>query len=211
MHNPIDTGIDRTEFRRLLDARPGPTILQLYALLDDLNNRNPLTSKHACRFGCNSCCKQIVSCVNAEWDIIQQYLLSKKASTTLGRKGRRELRRQFDRAVHEYAKKYPVGTSLPPLLDILEAWVGVDCPFLLRGNCAIYPVRPLICRIVTSTSQCKDPVGGGSSQQRYDYEVEALHFLYSYQAMRIRGRVVNPTFLQAHLESMIQRHPRLFK
>jgi Fe-S-cluster containining protein len=200
----MDTGVTEVVFRKMLAGRPGPFVKDVYDVLDELGKRVPRqVGVHlACGSGCFQCCLQLASCHNAEWALIEEYLLEK--APKLPRRERRELRRQLEKAVREYAALYPKGTNLPPPGQLLIDWLGKPCPFLLEKRCSIYSVRPLLCRIVTSKVKCAKPVGGGSRQLRFDYENVAVILV---QRHAVRDRVATTTPLHGHIEGFLETHP----
>ena len=205
---PMITDVTREAFRRMLEDRAGPLVRDVYDVLDELNERVPreMGVRLACKLGCAACCMQLASCHNSEWALIEEFLLNE--ARKMPRQQRRQLRRQLEKAARNYAGMYPVGTILPPPDRLLKDWFGKPCPFLLDKKCAVYPVRPLVCRIVTSTTRCSSPVGGGSRQSRFDYENEAVILVQNHVA---RGGIAPITPLHGHIEYLLSEHPEVLK
>jgi len=205
---PMVTGVTREPFRLMLEGRDGPLVRKVYDVLDELNARVPreMGVKLACKQGCTACCMQLASCHIREWDLVEEFLLNK--ATRMPRLDRRQLRRQLEKAAADYAGKYPVGTLLPPPPDLLADWLGKPCPLLLNKRCAVYPVRPLVCRVVTSTVACTSPIRGGSRQQRFDYESAAVTTLLKHAES---NGVIAITPLHAHIEHLLETHPEVLK
>ena len=204
----LDTGVTKAVFREMLEGRPGPFVRDVYDVLDELNARKPreMSVRLACKLSCFACCMQLASCHNCEWDLIEEFLLNRAGKWQ--RQERRQLRRQLEKATRDYARMYPVGTVLPPPDRLLKDWFRKPCPFLLDKKCAVYPVRPLVCRIVTSIVKCSSPVGGGSRQLRFDYENEAVILVQNHAA---RGGVAPTTPLHGHIEHLLLEHPEVLK
>jgi Fe-S-cluster containining protein len=96
----------------------------------------------ACRSGCGSCCTVHVSVLIPEAIAIAGCVLASPAAR------RDELCGRIDEL---YAK-------IRWMDDEERVWRGYACAFLdERGMCAIYPVRPLVCRGLTSVDpeQCR--------------------------------------------------------
>jgi Fe-S-cluster containining protein len=98
----------------------------------------------ACAAGCGGCCRVNVSVLEPESINIARYL-----NHTLADDERENLLLSMRKMVHT-------------ICDVDEEEriaMGKNCVFLsAKGECTIYPVRPLLCRSITSTSatDCRD-------------------------------------------------------
>ena len=92
----------------------------------------------ACKDGCDYCCYPPVSAVVPEVANIVAYVLSQLPEAEQQRLSKRvaEVYAQVDRMTGEE-----------------RAAANVACPYLERGRCSIYPVRPLACRGFNSSSK----------------------------------------------------------
>jgi Fe-S-cluster containining protein len=101
--------------------------------------------KHiACRAGCSTCCAVNVSVLFPEGVAIVDFLQREKGADEL-----RRIRERLDELYREVRW----------LDDSERPFIRRSCAFLDEGgSCSIYPVRPLICRSVTSTDpeRCKE-------------------------------------------------------
>lgn len=95
-----------------------------------------------CKAGCSACCYQSIYGVEHEFDTLTQYLLK---HWTL------EEREQL---VERARKKFE---AMQVLSKEEQALFKSPCPFLKDGNCSVYEMRPMACRIYLSTSveSCK--------------------------------------------------------
>ena len=98
----------------------------------------------ACSAGCGTCCQVHVAVLEPEALHIAAYLRQTRSATELA-----ELRRRMNR----------LCIAIEGLDEEERAACGCHCVFLdSEGHCTIYPVRPLLCRAVTSTCprSCRD-------------------------------------------------------
>ncbi|MEN8140950.1 MAG: YkgJ family cysteine cluster protein [Thermodesulfobacteriota bacterium] len=111
----------------------------------------------ACARGCSTCCSQQVEITALEGDMIMAHVREEQGQGWLA--GLLEQERETSAAppTHNgYAQAYLAGEELAdderhtPLLL-------APCPFLLAADssCAIYPARPMACRVMGSTTRCK--------------------------------------------------------
>ncbi len=92
----------------------------------------------ACQAGCGSCCRVNVAVLRPEAVNIARYLQKTRSTREL-----RELRQQMK----------ALCVAISGLDDDERIAVRKNCVFLDdAGSCSIYPVRPLLCRSITSTS-----------------------------------------------------------
>lgn len=97
-----------------------------------------------CQAGCDHCCIVNVSVLQPEASRIADYLFNNQAAEEL-----------LD--TYQYLHKLEKETAY--LDDEERIMTRNKCAFLNQaGSCSIYPVRPLLCRAVTSTdaTACKD-------------------------------------------------------
>jgi Fe-S-cluster containining protein len=97
-----------------------------------------------CRAGCDHCCIVNVSVLQPEASSIADYLFNNQVAEEL-----------LD--TYQYLHKLEKETAC--LDDEERIMTRSKCAFLNQaGSCSIYPVRPLLCRAVTSTdaTACKD-------------------------------------------------------
>jgi Fe-S-cluster containining protein len=59
--------------------------------------------------------------------------------------------------VRERIPSFPSGQAM--LNDLLEDPYGYKCPALILGRCAVYDVRPTVCRIFGNAESLPCPVG----------------------------------------------------
>jgi len=97
-----------------------------------------------CRAGCSHCCIVNVAVLWSEAESVVEYLIMNRTAAELI---------EFHHLLHN--------------LDIETRWLDdeerimsrINCAFLsVGGSCSIYPLRPLLCRALTSTdaAACKD-------------------------------------------------------
>ncbi|EAT14207.1 YkgJ family cysteine cluster protein [Desulfuromonas acetoxidans] len=133
------------DFERSSSAEAAMTSL-LGRVEDDLEQR--LTHEDrcrvACRAGCGSCCRVNVAVLRPEAVNIADYLRKTRSMSAL-----RELKQRMK----------ALCVAISGLDDDERIAVRKNCVFLDEaGSCSIYPVRPLLCRSITSTSaaDCRD-------------------------------------------------------
>ena len=98
----------------------------------------------ACAPGCGACCVVNVTVLRPEALAIAAWLRANRDSAALA-----ELRRRMDAFI----------IAISGLDDDERIAIRRDCVFLdAGGSCSIYPVRPLLCRSITSTDAdaCRD-------------------------------------------------------
>lgn len=161
----------REEFERLvLSAKAGglPFLKALFEVMDVLTSQarageNPPL---ACRQGCSFCCHQVVTCTKMEWRVIYEYLLNKGLFRLIGarlRQGADEWRKFYFSCQDQWAHDP---------FRIRSALGNRACVYLNdAGQCDIYPVRPLPCRVHVSQARCDDHEGRDAQNFRYPWEV----------------------------------------
>jgi len=86
-----------------------------------------------CRKGCSVCCRVNVPVLTSEAVAIKEFIIENHLKTD-------ELIDKMERLI----------TAVGDLDEIERIFVQKECAFLYEDSCIIYPVRPLICRSVTS-------------------------------------------------------------
>ncbi len=112
-----------------------------------------------CRKGCYTCCHQIVDTLTWEEPRILDFI-----SANFDRKQRRQLSRNLTKWFEAFNLCTPEANTQNPLnfqniMDVQYQFreKRIACPFLMNAECAIYPVRPLVCRVhyqKTAQSDC---------------------------------------------------------
>ncbi|BCR03901.1 zinc/iron-chelating domain-containing protein [Desulfuromonas versatilis] len=116
---------------------------------EDLAAHQGEEARHiACAEGCGTCCTVNVAVLIPEAIAICHYLTEARSSAELGALGRGL--DELDRETRWLDDEERIVAQRP-------------CAFLdARGACSIYPVRPLLCRSVTSTDaeRCREAICG---------------------------------------------------
>lgn len=146
-----------------------PFLLALYQTIDELTakartNENPPL---ACCAGCDYCCHQVVTCTLMEWRVIREHLLSDPRSVAIARL--RERAAQWRRLYAEFGGNLPTNPGEIPGILGKQACVFLDD----TGKCAVYPVRPLACRVHVSAVRCDEHEGRRAQNFRYLWELWA--------------------------------------
>lgn len=105
-------------------------------LIERFEAENSLPHAIACHTGCHFCCYNQVEVIPIEALAIWRYLLDLPA----------EERRRLEEQINASASQRFSKTKE----EIARARRWFPCPFLHQGLCAIYPVRPLLCRAMHS-------------------------------------------------------------
>ncbi len=126
-----------------------------------------------CEKGCNWCCFQPVYITTQEAILIYEFM-SQSLSP--------EIQRMIKTNVHSKFKK------TKGLTEEKKQTIRHACPFLIEGNCSVYPVRPMACRIYLSSnvSSCK---------WKYDHPTEHEVIPALYDFMLRAGRYMNEGFV----------------
>lgn len=113
-----------------------------------------LTPYTACKQGCSYCCNIATTLTTTEAQIIGKHV----------------------------GRKPKVFTTRVNILDNIKKYSGVQCPFLKKGRCSIYEVRPLACRVHFNFSDtpyfCNTAIPSGQSvvPQMDTNQIDAAHF-----------------------------------
>jgi Fe-S-cluster containining protein len=92
----------------------------------------------ACHMGCQWCCHQAVFATTNEMIVLVDYLEKRFSAKVI-----EEIKQKAEAKEEKFSKLSPkeaLNTSHP-------------CPFLRKGSCMVYPVRPLGCRIYLSSDE----------------------------------------------------------
>ncbi len=110
-------------------------------------------SQFSCHRGCSVCCTQNVNMTALEGEEILRYVINRKMEKWLSdRLGQGRNASQNTITMNGYAR-----ACLEHRDDTGEDTTSYDgtCPFLENDECAIYPCRPLACRCLVSTVDCR--------------------------------------------------------
>jgi len=122
---------------------------QIYAIHDQFASE----FHTACRPGCSTCCTCNVTATTMEGLLIVEHLMAEGRIGDLGTLAATAPRARFQPKVtiNQMAALCVRGAELPE--EISHTTAG-PCPLLEKDRCTIYPVRPLGCRAMLSTSTC---------------------------------------------------------
>lgn len=158
----------------------------------------------ACGEGCSFCCMQTITLTLLEWEEIKRFLLRLRDKTDL-RARMEEVVRDFQSYLESHG-----GPEVP--FDPLKLQTDSQdkpCAFLYKERCLVYSVRPMICRIMSSTRRCTswEQVGGG--QMRFEVESHANSFLLERAALEQGQMSVTP--LPYLIAIFLQQHPNALR
>lgn len=105
----------------------------------------------ACRRGCATCCTQSVTVTALEGELIRDYLPAAELAAFLAGVDGRQLKRPR-LTTNQYVGQF---LARQPAADAASGWSLAPCPFLVAAGCAIYPVRPFMCRGFVSRVDCR--------------------------------------------------------
>lgn len=118
----------------------------------------------ACHAGCSACCHQIVDVLNREASLVTDFVAQEMPAPQ-----RERAREQADAWLRTFNGVTRAATPAAPLRpeEVNAARVEFRrrreaCPFLIGGQCTIYPVRPVICRshiVETDPEACARDIG----------------------------------------------------
>ena len=111
------------------------------------------TQNFCCRKGCSTCCTQNVTITALEGERILDYCIRENLRSWL-----------LSKLEHLESHGKPLQTTNEYVLSIFqdkEEHEGLTppkgvCPFLEKGRCTIYPVRPFSCRCFASETICRE-------------------------------------------------------
>lgn len=142
-------------------------INEIYKILDDLHSKETITL--ACNKGCAACCIQLIPCTMLEWEEIKKYIKENRLKDRIKEREKKNLNSWERYRSHNINELRVDGAKA------LRDWSGVKCIFLNNRNaCDIYPVRPMNCRVMSSTSICKDLNNPDSRRFRWKYEKDFM-------------------------------------
>jgi Fe-S-cluster containining protein len=100
-----------------------------------------------CKPGCNHCCFAVF-----EMQPVEAAYLSRKFHFLLSRKERREILKKANKAITRLADIENTLKASSTLADPTAYFLAlsrerVECPLLVQAGCALYPHRPITCRI----------------------------------------------------------------
>ncbi len=123
---------------------------QIYRVLDDTLDSRDL----ACHRGCSACCTQNVTMTTLEGYRVLAHLDPAVAGTLFKRLAalKIESRFQLDFTLNEQALQFTGDDSDAEDPDLSD--IGI-CPLLIDDICLIYADRPLACRTMVSTHDCR--------------------------------------------------------
>ena len=139
--------------RQLMEKEGLTFIHAIYQLVDQLSAQalQEQGIQLACHKGCCFCCHQLITCTPMEWRAIRVYF------PTLSFRPKYWLRRRLPGLQREWLE-YHQQKGKPAVqnpIEVHDHWLGKPCPFLNHwGECDIYPVRPIVCRGMSSTIKC---------------------------------------------------------
>ncbi|WP_017497215.1 YkgJ family cysteine cluster protein [Flavobacterium sp. WG21] len=151
--------------------------LEIYKETDDFVNRFP----NCCKKGCSFCCHQNIQIIHSEELVITEYLEYKVSN---------EIKAKIKVQLTKWLEYFNLNTPdrILEQSDIVrfEKQISADripCPFLIEGNCSIYPVRPLTCRthIVDSHPEAcdKNIMRDGNPYTKHFRDFKAIELLKS--------------------------------
>ena len=206
-----------------LDVPPGPvTILELLpairAAADALFGRTTEAlaaagSPVTCGPGCGVCCNQLVPVSREEALALARFVRG------LPGPRRRAVEGRFRQAVAgleeagllaRLIESFERGIHKPGVLAALQRdyWaVGLPCPFLEQGSCSVHPVRPVICRQYSVTSDpalCARPFTPGVRLAEVRHSLDLAGALAAFDGGRARPTAALPLTLALLLEKKLE-------
>ncbi len=158
-------GGERTPARALELARQAHSWAE--HLIERFESANPLPHPIACQPGCDYCCYNQIEVTPLEalaiWGFIRNFPSENKA----------RIQEKIQKSVQQRAGKIKE--------EIAGSRGAFPCPFLENGLCAIYPVRPLLCRAMHSldAGHCQQSLQAENliPDQYYLHRDEIVHSL----------------------------------
>ena len=174
----------------------------VYKLLDELSayNKDWRLSRYPCQRGCSYCCHPVVNCTRSEIEAIYKYLESLKRD--IRRPIKLQVRQDLSWFLEYYEwqkKKYPEIQRADKNREINPAFIELvkkndhgQCPFLtkmysVKNNCAVYPMRPLTCRLTKSNRGCSKNYRNYRDTPGFMYEYIAADLLTEESQKRGNG------------------------
>lgn len=154
-----------------------------------------------CTPGCYKCCKQLVAATVAEVLLVADWIANQK------RQIRRQIMRGLDKWESQY-KKINLGDLDMSDLKNFEAATnhyqdcGFYCPFLGKGLCLIYHVRPMACRNyygVGTGGRCGERDAKGSIQTFPD-----LNLYFTWALNKISPDMIQLCVFQMGVKTMLE-------
>jgi len=157
-----------------------------------------------CSEGCHGCCFDLKPCAHSEGLLIDAYL-RKEFSV----ERQEHFRSRVESTAGCFRKQRENGFC--DSADEFERAGGIECPFLERGHCAIYPVRPLTCRsmVFATPKEAPGPIDTASCRKCPASVVclEAQMKRFELQARideQESGHTVAPSLPQTHAPSIAE-------
>ena len=128
----------------------------------------------ACKKFCSDCCTDHVLMTGLEGSLILEYLKSHNQLKLLNRILTIPSNKRFHPKTTINQEAY-LATNDKPVPEPEDAPIHI-CPFLIENQCEIYPVRPMICRSMVSSTICKQT--GQAAMSSFQMSVATLFFQY---------------------------------
>ena len=145
--------IQRVAFEKLTSSKGNADIVEMMEEIFTISEAEVQSflsdediSRMDCKEGCSTCCRINVSLLEPGAIIITDYLIKTLSPTELAK---------------QKAKMSELVKHIRYLDDDERIFANKPCAFLNEhGGCSIYPVRPFLCRSVTSADKqlCKDAI-----------------------------------------------------
>jgi len=133
---------------------PGHTLAAIYSLYAQWVKPYAF----ACRKGCAACCTRSVTMTTLEGEMISAYLAGQRPDLLSLLDDLPDTLPTTGPTTNQFAAACLRGEELP---EEPGHWDFTPCIFLYNGSCAIYPVRPFMCRSFGSRVRCKE---GGEAE-----------------------------------------------
>jgi hypothetical protein len=133
------------------------SVLEVFEVLDSLNEEYRTINPVPCGKGCSLCCHQLVTCSKLEMDIILDYLISLPKITRRGIKKRvKKQSLKFAKFLRgRFTEEDYVKRNREVDLILQDHFKHDPCVYLSAVNsCLIYEVRPVDCRIAKVKKRC---------------------------------------------------------
>lgn len=176
---PYDVRLYHLASRLMADMHGFPDLVRLVAeiaVIADKQVQSHGERRIACRAGCSHCCVLNVSALLPEAAAIADWLVNR---LTTQERDSLATRLDHQRRVVRWMD------------DEERIHRGIPCIFLdSRGHCSIYPVRPLVCRAVTSldSSRCLQALDPTETGEERAVPMDLLQKLVMEEAFRALAR-----------------------